>query len=248
MKIIITESQKKVLVKKYLNEQDSNSNGGSISLGDIGRQALDYAKSLIRNKNNTDSTSSSKLTSHTDSSGNSLDMSTISSKGQELLNNPTFKTKLKEISDAIHIDENSIIKIMKHESSLNPSVKNNIGCVGLIQFCPDKPNGTTKTINGKKYSLEDIRTNLETQMNVIKEFWLSGYNSGKIKKPTDLYIFNFFPVAAGKSDNYVLQTNSTSAETIAKSNPIFNKTLGKPISTPLTVGDLNQYYQQTGMV
>jgi hypothetical protein len=164
------------------------------------------------------------------------------------LNNPTFKTKLKEISDSIHIDENSIIKIMKHESSLNPSVKNNIGCVGLIQFCPDKPNGTTKTINGKKYSLEDIRTNLETQMDAIKEYWLTGYNSGKIKKPTDLYIFNFFPVAAGKSDNYVLQTNSTSAETIAKSNPIFNKTLGKPISTPLTVGDLNQYYQQTGMV
>jgi hypothetical protein len=39
-----------------------------------------------------------------------------------------------------------------------------------------------------------------------------------------------------------------SAKKVANSNPIFNKTLGKPINTPLTVGDLENYYKKTGMV
>ena len=34
---------------------------------------------------------------------------------------------------------------------------------------------------------------------------------------------------------------------IARANPIYNKKLGKPISSPLTVGDMKKYYQQTGM-
>ena len=156
------------------------------------------------------------------------------------------KYKLKEISQAIHIDESSIIKLMKHESGLNPMAKNSIGCVGLIQFCPG--GGSTKTVNGKSYSLEDLRNNLEVQMDAIKDFWVKGYNNGKIRKPADLYIYNFFPVAAGKSDDFVLQSKGLSANTVAKANPIFNKTLGKSISSPLTVGDLKHYYQKTGMV
>ena len=170
----------------------------------------------------------------------------VSAKGQELLNNPIFKKKLKEISQAINIDESSIIKLMKHESGLNPMAKNSIGCVGLIQFCPG--GGSTKKVNGKTYSLEDLRNNLEVQMDAIKDFWLSGYKNGKIRRPADLYIYNFFPVAAGKSDDFVLQAKGLSATTVAKANPVFNKTLGKPVTSPLTVGDLKQYYQKTGMV
>jgi hypothetical protein len=172
----------------------------------------------------------------------------ISVKGQELLNNTTFKEKLKQISNEIGVDENSIIKLMKHESGLDSSVKNSIGCVGLIQFCPDNSGGNTKTINGKAYNLEDLRNDLELQLDAIKEFWSKGKRDGKIKDAKDLYIYNFFPVAAGKSDNYVLQTKGLSAEKIAKSNPIFNRTLGRPLNTPLTVGDLNDFYEKKGMV
>lgn len=170
----------------------------------------------------------------------------ISAKGQELLNNPIFKKKLKEISNAIHIDENSIIKLMKHESGLDPQIKNSIGCVGLIQFCPS--GGTTKNVNGKTYTLEELRNNLEIQMDAIKNFWVTAYNNGKITQPSDLYIYNFFPIAAGKNDDFVLQTNELSAQKIANSNPIFNRVLGRPKSTPLTVGDLKNYYEKTGMV
>jgi hypothetical protein len=135
---------------------------------------------------------------------------------------------------------------MKHESGLDPSIKNSIGCVGLIQFCPG--GGRTKTVNGKTYTLDELGKNLEAQMDAIKDFWVSGYQRGKIKRPEDLYIYNFFPVAAGKPDDFVLQAKGLSATTVAKANPGFNKKLGKPISSPLTVGDLKQYYRQTGMV
>ena len=246
MKFIITESQKKELVKKYLKEQDDSSeNKGGLKIKDLAKQAMDYAKSLMSNPSTSSDSSGS---SHSNAPSGPVSIGSVSAKGQELLNNPTFKTKLKEISSAIGIDENSIIKLMQHESGLNPSVKNSIGCVGLIQFCPDKGGGSTKTISGKKYSLEDIRTNLDTQMEAIKEFWLTGNKSGKIKNAADLYIYNFWPVAAGKPNDYVLQTNGMSAQTVAKANPVFNKRLGKPVDTPLTVGDLNQYYRIAGMV
>lgn len=196
-----------------------------------------------------DEVSIDKLTSDDKTSSDSpteKSFGKVSAKGQELLNNPIFKKKLKEISQAINIDESSIIKLMKHESGLNPMAKNSIGCVGLIQFCPG--GGSTKKVNGKTYSLEDLRNNLEVQMDAIKDFWLTGYKNGKIRRPADLYIYNFFPVAAGKSDDFVLQSKGLSATTVAKANPVFNKTLGKPVTSPLTVGDLKQYYQKTGMV
>ena len=179
---------------------------------------------------------------------NVSDNNKISAKGQELLNNPTFKDKLKEISSEIGISEDSIIKLMKHESGLDPSIKNSIGCVGLIQFCPDSSGGSTKTINGKTYNLGELANDLDLQMDAIKNFWSKGKSSGKIKNAKDLYVYNFFPIAAGKSDDFVLQTKGLSAEKVAISNPIFNKTLGRPVNTPLTVGDLGDYYEKTGMV
>ena len=183
-----------------------------------------------------------------DGSSSEIDLSKVSEKGQKLLNNPEFQEKLEEISKAINIDKNSIIKLMKHESGLDPAIKNSIGCVGLIQFCPDSSGGSSKTINGKSYDLNELRNNLGLQMDVIKDFWISGKNNGKIKSAKDLYIYNFFPVAAGKSDDYVLQTKNISAEKIASQNPIFNSVLGRNKNTPLTVGDLEDFYRKQGMV
>ena len=55
-------------------------------------------------------------TSSTETDSDDVELSNISAKGQELLNNPTFKDKLKEVSSEIGVGENSIIKLMKHES------------------------------------------------------------------------------------------------------------------------------------
>lgn len=187
----------------------------------------------------------SKISKDKDSKGKDS-IGKVSEKGQKLLDNPIFKEKLKEISDAIDIDEKYIIKLMKHESGLDPTIKNSIGCVGLIQFCPG--GGATKTINGKSYSLEELRYDLEAQMDAIKDFWVRGYRNGKIKEPADLYIYNFFPVAAGKSDNFVLKAKGLSAKTVAHANPVFNRVLGRDRDTALTVGDLKDYYEKTNMV
>ena len=210
-------------------------------LKDILKMAFNPNKS-----SSTDDSNSASSTDSGDDTSSDTSIGNVSAKGQALLDNPTFKKKLKEISQAINVPESSIIKLMKHESGLDPSIKNSIGCVGLIQFCPG--GGRTKTVNGKTYTLDELGKNLEAQMDAIKDFWVSGYQRGKIKRPEDLYIYNFFPVAAGKPDDFVLQAKGLSATTVAKANPGFNKKLGKPISSPLTVGDLKQYYRQTGMV
>jgi len=183
-----------------------------------------------------------------DSDKDSDSIKNISLKGQQLLNNPIFKQKVKEMSSEIGVDENSIINLMKHESGLDSSIVNSGGCVGLIQFCPDTSGGSTKTIDGKTYDLSELKDDLELQLDAIKDFWSKGKRDGKIKDAKDLYIYNFFPIAAGKSDNFVLRAKGLSAEEIAKSNPIYNRTLGRPINTPLTVGDLRDYYRMKGMV
>lgn len=237
-RLVITEDERREIRKSYnLSEQNDNL--------DIGRGLVKSLLSKLMGSEDSDSKISSNAGVNTSSDADG-EMS-ISAKGQELLNNPTFKEKLSKISREINIDENSIIKIMNLESGLNPSVKNSIGCVGLIQFCPDNARGGYKTISGKKYNLEDLRNDLSLQMDAILEFWKTGYNSGKIKEPKDLYLYNFFPIAAGKPDNFVLQTNNLSAEKIARQNPIFNRTLGKPVGTPLTVGDMEDYYKKVGM-
>ena len=228
-KLIITEEERNNIKSLYnVNEQFDMEN------------IIQGLLKKLKNKFN-DLTSDSD-----DSKTESLD--NVSDKGQKLLDNQSFQDKLDDISDSINIDKDSIIKLMNHESKLDPQVKNRIGCVGLIQFCPDSKNGSTKTIGSKTYNLEELRNNLDKQMDAIKEFWLTGYNSGKIKEPKDLYTYNLFPVAAGKSDDFVLQTKEMSAERIANSNPIFNRTLGRPRNTPLTVGDLENYYKKTGMI
>jgi hypothetical protein len=233
-KLIITEEEKNNIKSLYnINEQ--------FDIDNIIKGLIDK---LDNNFNDTESNNKTEP----DGSQESEELGNISEKGQELLKNPTFQNKLDKISKLIDIDKDSIIKLMNHESKLDPKSKNSIGCVGLIQFCPDSKGGSSKTIGNKTYNLEDLRNNLDKQMEAIKEFWLTGYNSGKIKEPKDLYIYNFFPVAAGKSDNFVLQSSGLSAKKVANSNPIFNKTLGKPINTPLTVGDLDAYYKKTGMV
>ena len=217
------------------------------SLYNITEQS-DFLKQLVTSTLDALISSEEDKDKNKDKQDDSVNTNNVSEKGQELLNNTIFKEKLSEISGAIDISEDAIIKLMNHESGLDPTIENSIGCVGLIQFCPDNSGGFTKTINDEVYNLDELKNNLELQMDAIKDFWVSGKNNGKIKSPKDLYIYNFFPVAAGKPNNYVLQTNSLSAEKIASQNPIFNNVLGRNRNTPLTVGDLEDFYRKQGMV
>lgn len=242
--IDLNEEDIKRIVLRVIKEQAVDTSTFKDKLQSVFGLATDQLKNFMDQM--TGQEKEETQTSDTEDTNSSSSIGKISAKGQQLLNDPIFKKKLKEISNTIKIDENSIIKLMKHESGLNPSIKNSIGCVGLIQFCPG--GGRTKTVNGKTYTIDELGNNLEAQMDAIKDFWEKGYRSGRIKSAADLYIYNFFPVAAGKPDDFVLQAKGLSAKTVAKANPGFNRKLGKPIDSPLTVGDLKKYYKLTGMV
>jgi hypothetical protein len=235
-RFIITEDEKNNIKKLYnINEQ------GTFNA------ALNAANDYIQTQLNKPGGPTFDKPSSSTNTSDSSSLSKISVKGNELLNNPTFKSRLSDLSKKIGISEDCIIKVMNHESRLDPTVKNSIGCVGLVQFCPDSKGGNNKTINGKQYDLSQLRNDLSLQMDAIENFWVGAKNQGKLKECGDLQIYNFFPAAAGKSDDYVLQTKSISAEKIASQNPIFNRTLGRDKNTPLTVGDIKQYQQKTGI-
>ena len=172
-------------------------------------------------------------------SGSLLDQS-----GNELLKNPLFMQKLEEVSKNLGFQKEWLIKLMRKESRLNPHVENTIGCVGLIQFCPDKPGAGFKTIGDKKYNLQNIKKmSGAQQLSLVEEFY-KPYVS-KIKNYQDLYMFTFYPAAFGKPDNHVIGSEKKDPNykfIISKQNPAIAKAAGKePGKDTLTVADFKKY-------
>jgi hypothetical protein len=163
----------------------------------------------------------------------------ISKKGQELLNNEEFKNKLNDVCKFLGIEPQWLTKVMYKESGLNPSAINSIGCGGLVGFCPDSPRGDTKTLNKRQYSISELRSSPLLQLDAIKDM-LINYR-GKIHSYEDLYLFNFWPAAMGKSDNYVIGNSQLSPELISRQNSGIAKKAGKQPGEPLTVADFKIY-------
>jgi hypothetical protein len=165
--------------------------------------------------------------------------SKIDKKGRELLNNEEFRNKLKEVSDSLGIKPEWLIKVMYKESGLNPSAINSIGCGGLVGFCPDSPRGDIKTLNKRQYSISELRKSPLLQLDAIKDMLIN--YKGRFNSYEDLYLFNFWPAALGKSDNYVIGNNQLSPELISKQNSGIAIKAGKQPGEPLTVADFKVY-------
>jgi len=165
--------------------------------------------------------------------------SKIDKKGRELLNNEEFRNKLKEVSDSLGIKPEWLIKVMFKESGLNPSAINSIGCGGLVGFCPDSPRGDIKTLNKRQYSISELRKSPLLQLDAIKDMLIN--YKGRFNSYEDLYLFNFWPAALGKSDNYVIGNNQLSPELISKQNSGIAIKAGKQPGEPLTVADFKVY-------
>jgi hypothetical protein len=134
-----------------------------------------------------------------------------------------FVKKVSEISGKIGIDPNWLMAIMYFESArtFSPSKGNNIGCYGLIQFCPDRGKNY-KTINGKRYLISDIaKMDYSKQLDLVYEYYKSYI--GKLKSYTDTYFVTFFPLAIGKPDDWVIQGGGFTAKQIYSSNPAFHQ-------------------------
>lgn len=140
--------------------------------------------------------------------------------------NPGFREKVRSVAKAIGANENDLMKIMFVESAgtLNPGVRNGIGCVGLIQFCPDSSGGSTKTIGGKKYLLSDLqKMDRIRQMDVVQEYFNAlGYRGNKPLSLTTMYLSTFYPVAVGKPGNFIIGSEAKNPNyqfTVAIQNP-----------------------------
>jgi len=134
-----------------------------------------------------------------------------------------FVKKVSEISDKIGINPNWLMAIMYFESArtFSPSKGNDIGCYGLIQFCPDRGKNY-KTVNGKRYLMSDIaKMDYSEQLDLVYEYYKP--YTGKLKSYTDTYFVTFFPLAIGKPDDWIIQGGGFTARQIYNSNPAFHQ-------------------------
>jgi len=134
-----------------------------------------------------------------------------------------FVAKVREISEKLQINPNWLMAIMYFESArtFSPSIANNIGCYGLIQFCPDRGQNY-KTIGGKRYFMSDIRKmNYSQQLDLVYEYYKS--YTGKLKNYMDTYFVTFFPLAIGKPDDWVIEGGGLTAKQIYDANPAFRQ-------------------------
>jgi hypothetical protein len=136
---------------------------------------------------------------------------------------PGFKVKLKQIAANIGVTEDVLTTVMYKESGIRTDIRNSIGCVGLIQFCPDRSGGGTKTINGRSYSLSSIQTmNGLDQLDVVGRYFTSlGFSSGKSASAGDLYTATFYPLAKNKPQNFIIGSEKSTeyAIKVAAQNP-----------------------------
>lgn len=150
-----------------------------------------------------------------------------------LYNRQSFSDKVEEISDKLGILPDWLMFLMDFESEISSTRPNACGCVGLIQFCPDRysapcvPAVDYKTIGGRQYKISDIAamSNVD-QLNLVYEY-LKPFK-GDMQEYYDLYFAILFPNALGKEDSYIINT---------KSNPIFD--LNKNGS--ITVAEVKQF-------
>ena len=143
---------------------------------------------------------------------------------------PGFKDRVKQIAADIGSNETDLVKVMYAESRLKSDEKNGIGCVGLIQFCPDEKGLTYKTIKGKRYYLNEIRRmDPLKQLDIVEEYYKAlGFNRNKKVNIADLYGATFLPIMVGKPLDWVAQSKKLSAQTITKQNPGIAKFSKRP--------------------
>ena len=126
-------------------------------------------------------------------------------------NRVAFLSKLADISARLAIPAEWLMIVFKIESAVNHRAVNpQSGATGLIQFMP----ATAAQLGTSTAALRNM-SNVDQLEFVYKYF--APYR-GRLNSITDLYTVTFFPRALGKADNYILQTDTIAAGTIAAQN------------------------------
>lgn len=130
-------------------------------------------------------------------------------------NKASFLAKVRIIAAKLLIDPDWLMAVMYLESGLNHRAYNsNGGATGLIQFMPS----TAAHLGTSTQALANM-TNVQ-QLDYVYSYFRS--YTGRIQSFPDLYMVTFFPIALGKPDDYVIHSDTLSADTIARANPVFD--------------------------
>ena len=149
------------------------------------------------------------------------------------VNGAAFIPAVKETASKIGVDPNWLMAIMYSESGFKPSIVNpHGGATGLIQFMPDtalKLGTSTKAL---------AAMNGVQQLKWVEKYFKSfGSTMKQIKNPVDLYLLNFYPIAVGKPDDYILGSHDGSASTVYK----YNSALDHDKDGKISVGDFKHH-------
>lgn len=150
-------------------------------------------------------------------------------------NKEEFAKKVIAISNYLGIQPNWLMALMNAESRLDHTAENKFApfkdgyATGLIQFTPN----TARWLGTTTAELKAM-SNIE-QLDYVKKYF-SPFR-GKISDFGDLYLINFFPIAVGKPDDFIIKSKNISASAIAKANPIFDTNKDSQI----TVGEFKDY-------
>jgi len=149
-------------------------------------------------------------------------------------NKTAFSDKVNQIATKLGVNADWLMLVMNAESRLNHRIQNPVGATGLIQFMPDTAyaRGTTPQ------RLKDM-SNVE-QLDYVYKYYKP--YTGKMKSYFDLYLVTFFPLGIGKPSDWVMQTKTLKASTIARQNPAINKWVK---DDKITIGEFKQYVNST---
>ena len=149
-------------------------------------------------------------------------------------NRVEFERKVAQISGQLGINPEWLMVVMYAESRVNEKAVNpTSGATGLIQFMPS----TAKWLGTSTEALKNMSN--VAQLDYVYLYFKNLGVSGKMHSVYDLYLATFFPAALGKPDDWVLQTSTLSAYTIAAQNKIID--LNK--DGKITVGEFKQYVE-----
>jgi len=126
-------------------------------------------------------------------------------------NRAAFVAKVAEIAAKLRIQADWLMIVFKIESGINHRAINPMSnAVGLIQFMPRTAAGLG-TNTGALLAMSNI-----AQLEYVYKYFAP--YAGRLKSVQDLYTVTFFPKALGKTDDYILQTDTLAAGTIAAQN------------------------------
>lgn len=155
-------------------------------------------------------------------------------KGNALLSNTEFSSKLEQVASNLGVTSDDLIKVMYKESKIDPKAQNpQTKATGLIQFMPRTAKGLGTTVE------ELLNMSAVEQLDYVEKYF-KPYRS-KLNNYIDLYMVTFFPAMLGKSDDWVIQSKNLTPEKVSKQNGVIAKKAGKTPGEPLTVADFKKY-------